>query len=130
MFNSRINLYKKQVIKINKDIEILERNKELSLKYNDNLRYIAIIKELELKKSQLNWCNIVLNNNENYKIKKEYLYGNNYYTDYTDEKYNYKAKNILNVKNNIYDNYYNYLSNFNKSNKIKSKSYLNNFKNI
>ena len=130
MFNSRINLYKKQVIKINKDIEILERNKELSLKYNDNLRYIAIIKKLELKKSQLNWCNIVLNNNENYKIKKEYLYGNNYYTDYTDEKYNYKAKNILYLKNNIYDNYYNYLSNFNKSNKIKSNSYLNNFKNI
>lgn len=100
---------------IEKDIRILQRNKELSLKNNDNERYSAIIKELEEKSKEIDYwislserTKIALYNSE---TKRKYLYGDG-------------KKEEIKTKYNDY-----YLSNFTNSlTTIKANSYLTNFK--
>lgn len=112
-------IYERTIQKIKYDIEILERNKELSLKNNDNERYLAILDELKKIHKILN---MYILKKEELKIKnktREYLYGNKSSSDIVKEQ-----EKAIQIKTN----YNVYLSNFNKSNKIKGNSYLSNFK--
>lgn len=117
------SIYDGIIQKIKNDIEILERNKELSLKNNDNERYLAILDELKKIHKILNMY--ILKNEElkieryNYNKTREYLYGNKSSSDIVKEQ-----QKAIQIKTN----YNVYLSNFNKSNKIKGNSYLSNFK--
>ena len=92
----------------------------LSLKNNDNERYLAILDELKKIHKILN---MYILKKEELKIKnkrREYLYGNkSYSSDIVKEQ-----EKAIKIKTN----YNVYLSNFNKSNKIKGNSYLSNFK--